>query len=34
MSWDDSDNDKSKKKDPWSGRKKEQAPTELDEKVR
>lgn len=32
MSWDDSDNDK--KKDPWSGRKKEQSPPDLDEVVR
>lgn len=34
MSWDDSDNDKNKK-DPWSGRKKEQqTPPDLDELVR
>ncbi|MBQ0724225.1 MAG: FtsH protease activity modulator HflK [Cycloclasticus sp.] len=32
MSWDDSGNDK--KKDPWSGRKKEQSPPDLDEVVR
>ena len=34
MSWDDSGNDKNNKKDPWSGRKKEQAPPDLDEMVR
>ncbi|ORU93906.1 MAG: protease modulator HflK [Cycloclasticus sp. symbiont of Bathymodiolus heckerae] len=35
MSWDDSDNDKDKKKDPWSGRKKDQqSPPDLDEIVR
>ncbi len=35
MSWDDSDNNKDKKKDPWSGRKKDQqAPPDLDELVR
>ncbi|HIF17576.1 MAG TPA: FtsH protease activity modulator HflK [Cycloclasticus sp.] len=35
MSWDDSDNDKNKKKDPWSGRKKDQqSPPDLDELVR
>jgi len=32
MSWDDSD--KEKKNDPWSGRKKEQGPPDLDEVVR
>lgn len=35
MSWDESDNDKSKKKDPWSGRKNDQqTPPDLDELVR
>ncbi|PCI23085.1 MAG: FtsH protease activity modulator HflK [Piscirickettsiaceae bacterium] len=34
MSWDESDNDKDKKKDPWSGRKKDQAPPDLDEVIR
>ncbi len=35
MSWDDSDNDKDKKKDPWSDRKKnQQAPPDLDAVIR
>ncbi|ORU89561.1 MAG: protease modulator HflK [Cycloclasticus sp. symbiont of Poecilosclerida sp. M] len=36
MSWDESDKDKDKgkKKDPWSGRKQEQRPPDLDEMVR
>lgn len=34
MSWDESGDDKSKKKDPWSGRKKEQGPPDLDEVIR
>jgi len=34
MSWDESGDDKNKKKDPWSGRKKEQGPPDLDEMIR
>ncbi|PCH86108.1 MAG: FtsH protease activity modulator HflK [Piscirickettsiaceae bacterium] len=34
MSWDESGNDKDKKKDPWSGRKKQQGPPDLDEVIR
>jgi len=34
MSWDESDKEKENKKDPWSGRKKEQAPPDLDEVIR
>ncbi len=34
MSWDESDKDKENKKDPWSGRKKEQSPPDLDEVIR